>query len=138
MARNSASPGGVWERNVPSRYVISFLPKGIGSRITLLYLIRVSNKRRIPPSAICWCGDGRPRPSKPSAPGPPPHPTRGALGGAGGGGTQAAGERVGGGGARPPPPPKAERPGAPVKPGVGLTGWSSSAAAGGSAHSDFD
>src|ERR1700687_963017 len=30
---------------------------------------------------------------------------------------------------RPPPPSKAERTGAPVKPGVGLTGWSSSAAA---------
>ena len=38
---------------------------------------------------------------------------------------------------RAPSPVQAERTGAPVKPGVGLTGWSSSAVAGGHGHSGF-
>ncbi len=38
---------------------------------------------------------------------------------------------------RAPSPVQAERTGAPVKPGVGLTGWSSSAAAGGHSKSGF-
>src|SRR5208337_1302164 len=38
---------------------------------------------------------------------------------------------------RAPSPAQAERTGAPGKPGVGLTGWSSSAVAGGHGHSGF-
>ncbi len=38
---------------------------------------------------------------------------------------------------RAPSPVQAERTGTPVKPGVGLTGWSSSAVAGGHGHSGF-